>query len=59
MTETVKRQILKIRNSGETNMFDTRAVQYIANREGYYELLVYLEKHKKEYVNFILTGKTG
>lgn len=59
MTETVKRQILKIRNSGETNMFDTRAVQYIANREGYYELVVYLEKHKKEYVNFILTGKTG
>jgi len=58
MTETVKRQILKIRNSGETNMFDTRAVQYIANREGYYELVVYLEKHKKEYVNFILTGKT-
>ena len=59
MTETVKRQILKIRNSGETNMFDTRAVQYIANREGYYELVVYLEKHKKEYANFILTGKTG
>mgnify|MGYP002747642301 CR=1 FL=1 len=59
MTETVKRQILKIRNSGETNMFDTRAVQYIANREGYYELVIYLEKHKKEYVNFILTGKTG
>ncbi len=44
-------------NSGETNMFDIHRVQHIANRRGYYELVVYLEGHRKEYVNFILTGR--
>ena len=38
-------------------MFDVNRVQHIANRKGYYELVVYLESHRKEYANFILTGK--
>ena len=42
MTQTIKEQILAVRDTGETNMFDVNAVQYIANREGYYELVVYL-----------------
>ncbi len=37
-------------------MFDTSTVQYIANREGYYELVIYLEEHSKEYWHFIMTG---
>ena len=57
MTETIKKQILAIRATGETNMFDVNRVQHIANRKGYYELVVYLEDHRKEYANFILTGK--
>lgn len=57
MTNTVKQQILTIRATGETNMFDANRVQHIANRKGYYELVVYLEDHRKEYANFILTGK--
>lgn len=57
MTNTVKQQILAIRATGETNMFDVNQVQHIANRKGYYELVVYLEGHRKEYANFILTGK--
>ena len=57
MTEKIKEQIMAIRDSGETNMLDTRAVQYIANREGYYELVVYLEEHAKEYWHFIMTGE--
>lgn len=57
MTEKIRSQIMAIRNSGETNMLDTRTVQYIADRMGFYELVVYLEEHKKEYVNFIFTGK--
>ena len=57
MTNTVKQQILAIRATGETNMFDANRVQHIANRKGYYELVVYLEDHRKEYANFILTGK--
>lgn len=57
MDTTVKRQIMAIRDFGETNMLDTRMVQFIANREGFYELVIYLEEHQWEYVEFILTGK--
>ena len=56
MTQTIKEQILAVRDTGETNMFDVNAVQYIANREGYYELVVYLMDNRKEYSNFIMTG---
>lgn len=57
MTEKIKEQIMAIRDSGETNMLDTHMVQYIANREGYYELVIYLEEHRKEYWHFIMTGE--
>ena len=57
MTEKIKEQILSIRDSGETNMFDTKTVQYLAFHRGYYELVNYLEEHKKEYVHFIMTGE--
>lgn len=57
MDATVKKQILAVRGSGETNMLDTRMVQVIANHMGFYELVVYIEEHKQEYVNFIFTGK--
>ena len=59
MTDTVKEQILNIRKTAETNMFDVKTVQAIANRKGFYELVIYLEDHRKEYANFILTGNTG
>lgn len=32
MTEKIREQIMAIRDSGETNMLDTRTVQWIANR---------------------------
>ena len=53
MTETVKTQIEAIRRSGETNMLDANMVQWIANRENYFELVIYLEEHRKEYVNYL------
>lgn len=56
MTDTVKEQILEIRGTSKTNMFDWKTVQAIANRRGFYELVIYLEEHRKEYANFILTG---
>ena len=52
MTDKIKEQILSIRDSGKTNMFDTKTVQYLAFHRGYYELVTYLEEHKKEYVHF-------
>ena len=57
MSERIKEQIEAVRRSGETNMLDTRMVQWIANRENYFELVIYLEEHRDEYVNYIFTGK--
>ena len=59
MSNTIRKQIMAVRATGETNMLDTRMVQVVANRMGLYELVIYLEEHKKEYVNFILTGSAG
>jgi hypothetical protein len=58
MDEKIKDQILSIRNSGVTNMFDVPRVQREANARGFHELVLYLEKHKAEYSRFILTGET-
>jgi hypothetical protein len=57
MSEAVKEQILAIRDTGLTNMFDVRTVQRIANDRSFYELVVYLEEHRREYAHFILTGE--
>lgn len=44
-------------NDHHTNMFDVPTVQYIANEMRLYELVIFLEEHRKEYVHFILTGE--
>ena len=60
ITPTIKEQILKVRDTGETNMFDCAAVMAIANREGLLELAGYLlnKANWKAYDRFIMTGKT-
>lgn len=58
MTETIREQILAIRDTGLTNMFDVPMVQRLAYDRGYYELVCYLEENLSEYAHFILTGKT-
>jgi len=58
MTETIKKQILEVRDTGLTNMFDVRTVSEIAEMMGHYELVEYLTEHRGEYAKFILTGKT-
>jgi hypothetical protein len=57
MNEIIKEQILSIRESGVTNMFDVNRVQYEANERGFDELVVYLIDHKAKYTHFILTGE--
>ena len=59
MDEKVKEQILAIRDTGLTNMFDVNTVQRMAYERDFYELVLYLEDHRKEYVNFILTGEAS
>lgn len=57
MTQTIKEQILAISDTGLTNMFDVNMVQRLAYERDFYELVTYLEDHRKEYVRFILTGE--
>ena len=57
MTETIREQILAIRDTGLTNMFDIPMVQRLAYERGYYELVCWLEEHRKEYAHFILAGE--
>ncbi len=57
MTDEVRKQILAIRDTGLTNMFDTRTVQRIALEMNFFDLVVFLEEHRDKYVRFILTGE--
>lgn len=58
MTEEVREQIMIIRDSGRTNMFDLNAVQRLAYEQDFFDLVMFIEDHKPEYVKFILTGET-
>ncbi len=57
MDSKVKDQILAVRDTGLTNMFDTRTVQHIAHEMDFLELVTFLEENKDKYVRFILTGE--
>lgn len=58
MKRIVKDQILKVRDTGEVNMFDANGVMHIANREGWIDLVLYLmdRRNRSEYANFIISG---
>lgn len=57
MSDAVKDQILAIRDTGLTNLFDTATVQRLAFERGYYKLVDFIEIEAKVYANYILTGK--
>lgn len=56
MSEKIKEQILYIRSTGLTNMFDVSMVQRLADEYDFYELVVFLEDNRNDYVHFILCG---
>ena len=56
MTDKVREQILKVRDTGKTNMLDTYMVQRIGLKMGFYEMVIFIEENRTEYVNFILHG---
>ena len=56
MTDIILEQIENIRDSGKTNMFDMNMVQRLAFDKGFYELVVYIYEHPKEYFHFIMCG---
>ena len=57
MEQNIKEQILAIRDTGLTNMFDIGIVQRLDYERDFYELVLYLEDHRSEYAHFILTGE--
>ena len=57
MTDKIRKQIMAVRDSGRTNMLDTNMVQIIANEMNFFELVIFIEEHRKEYVHFIFTGE--
>lgn len=56
MDAKIREQILAVRDTGRTNMFDVNAVQRIAFEMDLYELVFWIEDHKKDYTSFILYG---
>ena len=57
MDKIIKEQILAIRDTGLTNMFDVGVVCKIAYEMDFYELVNYLDKNTGNYINFILKGE--
>lgn len=57
MDAKVREQILAVRDTGLTNMFDINAVQRIAYETDFYELVNFIEENRGKYVRFILTGE--
>ena len=57
LTEKIKEQIAIIRDSGSVNMLVVSAVQLISDVRGYLELSLFLQGHRRKYINYILTGE--
>lgn len=58
ITNTIKEQIIAVRDTGETNMFSINGVMRVAYDRDLFELVNFLSerKNKNVYMNFILHG---
>ena len=57
MNETIKKQILAIRDTGKTNMFDVAMVQKLCLKRKYYDAALFIANNRKAYCEFIMFGK--
>ena len=57
MTEKIKDQILIIRDSGKVNMLSVHEVQRLAFEQKLFDLVLFIEDYRKEYVHFVLYGE--
>ena len=57
MNETIKKQILAIRDTELTNMFDVNMVQRLCLDRGYYEAVSFIADNKEAYCRFIMFGE--
>ena len=58
MTDTIREQLLIIREEGATNLFDVNTVQRLAFEKGFCELVDFIETDRGACARFILTGET-
>ena len=58
MDKLIKEQIIKVRNTSLTNMFDLRNVKYIAQELKLNEIAVYISNtdNYKYYISFIINA---
>lgn len=56
MDEKIRDEILDIRSTGLANMMDLPYVQRLAFDRNYFDLVMFIQDHRKEYVHFILYG---
>ena len=56
MDKQIRDEILDIRYTGLANMHDIKYVQRLAFDRNYFDLVMFIEEHRKEYVYFILYG---
>lgn len=59
ITDEIVEQIMAVRDTGKTNMFDIQAVMYYANELDLFALVNFLSerKNRNAYCEFILYGK--
>ncbi|MDU3187423.1 DUF5049 domain-containing protein [Ligilactobacillus animalis] len=57
LREKIRSQVLKIRNTGEANMFDIPNVERLAYYYNCHDLIRYIHEDRAGYLNLILTGK--
>lgn len=56
VTDTIKEQIIAIRDTELTNMFAVNTVQRLAYDRNYFELVMFIENEPSAYIKFIMTG---
>lgn len=57
MDNVVREQLMKVRDTALTNMFDINSVQRIAFEMEFFELVNFIDEQPKDYVNFIIHGE--
>ena len=54
MNPRIKKKIIAIQESGLTNMLDTNYVQRLAHERNFFDLVIFIEDHRKDYLHFIM-----
>ncbi len=56
VTQKVLDEIMAVRETGDTNMLDRQTVQFIADKMGFFRLVIWMEDNPKDYGRGILSG---